>query len=120
MNKLVRIFNEGIELGVVKIDSATASTLKKGETESFEIAGGLKGVFDYEKQCVFVELKQLNFLEKTKVLNGLQTAKQGFNNVLLKDSQVKALYKEGKTLKDVTFTTIPNLAFELWVNQETK
>ena len=115
MNKLVKIFkNKELEV-VVKIDTDTAKILKEGETNAFEIDGGLIGVIDKTNNLVYVSSPVINVIK-----NGdFKAFKEGLLNVQLNKKQTQELTKNGK-LDDVSFVEIQGVKWTITLDNETK
>lgn len=115
MNKLVKIFkNKELEV-VVKIDTDTAKILKEGETNAFEIDGGLIGVIDKTNNLVYVSSPVINVIK-----NGdFKAFKEGLLNVQLNKKQTQELTKNGK-LDGVSFVEIQGVKWTITLDNETK
>lgn len=111
MNKFVNVFNESKVEKVVKIDSDTQKILSPVKNE-FLIAGGLKGIFDYESQSVKVALPDINFVLNEDDFGAIH----GKLNIRLNGVQSKSICK-GEKIK-ATFTKVENVTFEIWYNKE--
>ena len=115
MNKLVKIFkNNELEI-VVKIDTETAKTLKEGETNAFEIDGGLIGGLDKTNNIVYVSTPVINVIK-----NGdFKAFKEGLLNVQLNKKQTSELLKNG-VLNGVSFVEIQGVKWTITLDKETK
>ncbi len=111
MNKFVNVFNGKVVEKVVKIDSETQKILTPIKND-FEIAGGLKGLLDFENQNVKIVLPEINFILNDDDFGAIR----GMVNIRLNGVQTKLICK-GEKIK-ATFIKVENVNFEIWYNKE--
>ena len=111
MNKLVKVFFNDEVKKVVKIDSETQKNISLSSNE-FEIAGGLKGIFDYDNQNVLIALPEINFILNDDDFGAIR----GALNIRLNGVQSKTICKVERI--KATFTKVENVNFEIWYNKE--
>jgi len=113
MNKLVKIFRNEKVMVAVKIDTDTAKILKEGETNAFQIDGGLIGVLDKVNNCVLVTTPEINVIRNSD----FKAISSTLQNIQLNKKQTQELNNK-KELKGVSFVEIQGVKWDLSVNED--
>lgn len=113
MNKLVKIFRNEKIMEVVKVDTDTTKILKEGETNAFQIDGGLIGLLDKINNCVIVSAPAINVIRNAD----FKAISSTLQNVQLNKKQTLEINNK-KELKGVSFVEIQNVKWDLSVNPD--